>query len=737
MKMKFRNLSLFVGVILVSILNQGCDTNLKSTQKFKSSYAIVVDSISLQKIETAIYSYKNMLEGEGLKVYLVSDNWDNPSEIREILKSYYNSKPKLEGAVFIGDVPIPHVMNAQHLTTAYKRNQSRYPLHIAAIPTDRYYDDFDLKFDFIEKDSVRINNYYYSLSVDSPQYVKSDIYSGRIKPSIFEGEDKYKLMEDYLNKVVSLRNKNKLDFLMSFTGHGYNSEALTAWTGEKIALREQFPELYTPNGRTEFLNFDMDEFMKPYLLGRLQDPRLDVALLHEHGGPDMQLISGTQKVSSPAMSIANVKRYLRGKLGNAADRGRDLGSTKLHYQQSLGVPESWFEGSFDKEVMAQDSVYNYNLDIYCEDVHEISPEAKFIMFDACFNASFQKDNYLAGEYVFGKGSTMVVHGNSVNALQDKWPDEMIGLLGSGVRVGNWAKEINTLETHLIGDPSYYFSADQDFDYNKLFVAGSENKAVWEKLMSSENPDLQCVAMKNLSYPYNMNFSKELKDIYLSSSSFVVRMEALKLLYSYNDENLRDVLVIALSDPYELIRRSAATMVGKCGDDELISPLLNVIFDDKYSKRVKANAYNSFDFMNPDIVIPALSEVAQNYSYVLNSSVLRDKMLKRAIRNKEKVRNNFNDMVSDTVLMRYRMREAQTLRNYYYHFMVKDYCEFMLLPELDDNLRITMIEAMAWYNHSYEKEIIEKACTQIKENETFSSEIRLEAQRTLNRLSVKN
>ncbi len=107
------------------------------------------------------------------------------------------------------------------------------------------------------------------------------------------------------------------------------------------------------------------------------------------------------------------------------------------------------------------------MDIYTEDVHAISPDVKFILFDAGFDGSFQKQKYRAGEYVFGKGSTMVAHATSVNGLQDGWPDEMIGLLGLGVRVGNWAKQINTMETHLIGDPTFYFSSDKRFDYNKL------------------------------------------------------------------------------------------------------------------------------------------------------------------------------------------------------------------------------------------------------------------------------
>lgn len=727
----------FILLILFSFLIQSCSQGPKSTQSKKTSFAIVVDPITLEKANSSIMAYKSILESEGLTVFVLSGNWDSPQLIKDELQQHYNSEPQLEGAVFIGDVPIPFIMDAQHLATAYKRDQKRYPLHIAAIPSDRFYDDFDLEFEFIEHDSIRKNNYYYRLSANSPHYIKSDIYSGRIKPSIKEGEDKYQLIADYLDKVVSLRNSTEIDFLMSFTGHGYNTEALTAWAGEKLALREQFPELFLAEGRVEFLDFRMDEFMKPFILGRLQDPDLDIALLHEHGSPEMQLINGTPDVSSIPASIENVKRYLRSKLRSAEDYGKTIQEGKKYYMDYLGVSEDWFEGTFDKQVIDQDSIYNYNMDIYAEDAHQISPEAKFIMFDACFNGSFHLDRYLAGEYVFGKGSTMVAHANTVNALQDKWPDEMIGLLKLGVRVGQWAKQINTIETHIIGDPTYYFKTDQKFDYNKLITACTNKPQVWNAVLEMENPDLQCLAISNMYDHENKAFSNQLRDLYFSSSSFVVRMEIVNQLYKYNDENFKEVLLNAITDPYELIRRNAATMIGNCGDDELIEPLLKIIFDDKYSKRVKYNAYSSFDFMNPDALTQSLPEIAQKYSYVLNNSSLRDDLLKKAAYNKKKVKEAFDFVASDSIEMKYRAREITTLRNYYYHFMIEDYIELLPDPDFDDELRLPLIEALAWFTHSVHRDKIIDVCRDIKNNDEYSMEIRTEAERTINRIELYN
>lgn len=40
--------------------------------------------------------------------------------------------------------------------------------------------------------------------------------------------------------------KEPLNDLTVARGHGYNSEAREAWSGEQLALREQLPDLFRP-----------------------------------------------------------------------------------------------------------------------------------------------------------------------------------------------------------------------------------------------------------------------------------------------------------------------------------------------------------------------------------------------------------------------------------------------------------------------------------------------------------
>jgi hypothetical protein len=52
---------------------------------------------------------------------------------------------------------------------------------------------------------------------------------------------------------------------------------------------------------------------------------------------------------------------------------------------------------------------------------------------------------------------VVAQGNTVNVLQDKLEDKMMGMLSIGLRIGQWHKEVPYLEAHLIGDPTYRFT----------------------------------------------------------------------------------------------------------------------------------------------------------------------------------------------------------------------------------------------------------------------------------------
>ena len=99
------------------------------------------------------------------------------------------------------------------------------------------------------------------------------------------------------------------------------------------------------------------------------------------------------------------------------------------------------------------------LDINMNDIYAMKPNARFIVFDACFNGSFHEKENVAGGYVFNDGKTIAAQANTVNVVQDKWPDELIGLLSAGLR--RCMESAGKLfETHIIGDPTSAFEITQ-------------------------------------------------------------------------------------------------------------------------------------------------------------------------------------------------------------------------------------------------------------------------------------
>ncbi|RKY53111.1 MAG: hypothetical protein DRP93_07085, partial [Candidatus Neomarinimicrobiota bacterium] len=188
--------------------------------------AVVVDNITYNKTASSVDNYCSALEEDGYSVALYVQAWENPEAVREVLLGTDN----IEGAVFIGDIPIPMIRDAQHLTSAFKIDQTRFKdQQRISVASDRYYDDPDLIFNFIKQDEENPLLFYYSLSENSPQYVEKDFYSGRIIPPIHD-ERKYEMIAKYLDRAAyQKRNPEVLDNVLTYTGHGYHSESLNAW----------------------------------------------------------------------------------------------------------------------------------------------------------------------------------------------------------------------------------------------------------------------------------------------------------------------------------------------------------------------------------------------------------------------------------------------------------------------------------------------------------------------------
>lgn len=706
--------------------------------KTSTAFAIVVDRQSYAKVKPAVEAYRDAIEQDGLATWILADEWKSPAEIRTLLKKLHEDRRMpLEGAVFVGDIPVPMLRDAAFLSSAFKMDQKR-PWNLSSIPSDRYYDDFDLQFDFLKQDSIQPLYFYYSLNPNSAMQIRSDIYSGRIKPMAREGKDKYEVLERYLRKVVRLKaGRNPLDDLTVARGHGYNSEAREAWAGEQLALREQLPDLFRAGSQVRFYDYGMQYPAKSAYLSATQRKTADVILFHHHGADDTQYLNGYPEGSGVNLSIDNVKRYLRSKIVTAYERKKDVGKTKQDYVKSLGVPAAWMEDALEPEIMVRDSLFNARMDIHLSDIHALRPNARFVMFDACFNGSFHLEDCIANAYIFGEGNTVVTQGNTVNTIQDKWPDEYLGLLACGVRIGQWARHVHVLETHIIGDPTYRFANTAAFrtDMNRYLAKEEKNAALWHRMLKSPLPDIQAIALRKLYENREKGLDLLLMSAYKTSPYGVVRMECLKLLYEMNSPLLFKILLLAVDDSYELIRRFAVIYAGKTGADEAIPAVVRSLLNDRLSARVNFQAKETAGLLDPDKMLSEIQKQITEGAYWTDGADLLKALTTLVQRGATSWENNIAIIQDKTSKAKDKRFEIGRHRNRTYARSVEPLLGFMSDPSRDMDLRIMTVETLGWYLHSVKRPEIIAACEKLiaaKEDSRLVDE----AVKTKNRLTAQ-
>lgn len=713
---------------LIFIVAIGVYLSANAQKAERSSFAVVVDNETYAACKNEIDSYKALLQKEGLFASILSSNWNTPQQVKDALYRLYKTD-NLQGAIFIGNIPIVMVRDAQHLTTAFKMDQERNPMFQSSVPSDRFYDDFDLLFNYIKKDSINSLFFYYSLDANSPQKIESDIYTGRLKPTK-RGEAGYDQIRKYFKKLIQERStSNKLDVLCSYTGEGSFSNSLTAWKEEPVILREQFPQAFKTANSAKFYMFYMYPVMKDVIAKELQRPELDLMLFHEHGMPNRQYLTGEPAESENLVESAKLafRERLRRESGNPAK----VKMLKEKYMTTFKIDSTWFNGAFDREIIIKDSLEELRRGIVLEDVPVIKPNARIVLFDACYNGDFREDRYIAGEYIFSDGKTLVTLGNSVNVLQDKSSGDMLGLLGLGFRVGEWARMTNILESHIIGDPTFRFADNKraQIDFN------STNADYWLKVLSAEkHPDLQSLALHKLFSLNYKEMSSLLTKTYFSSSSYMVRLQCIHLLPFYSDNNFKEVLKSSIYDPYEFIRRKSVYAMGRVGYDEFIPSVVSVYINDYLDERVAFNAVFAFDMLDiPKVKAEFEKQLSQN-SAIYDKARAKDQFFKR-IESRERLAAGSLNLTDKKMKKGERLFSVSFLRNNNYHTPVERYLATLADKSEDSLIRLRLAEALGWYTYSYKKQIIIDSCKKIASEEPDGSALKNELIKTANRLQT--
>ena len=702
----------------------------------RSTVAVVVDEQTYAAIGATIDKYVEAISLPDRQCVLVVDKWQHPDSIRAELYGMY-CNDALEGAVLVGEIPIAMVRDAQHMATAFKRSQEDDWL-ISSIPSDRFYDDFDLKFDYLKQDSVKSVAHYYTLRADSPQQISSDIYSARIKAPADGNE--HKVIEAYLLKAIEAhKNPERMNKVLHFGGHGYNSESLQARIDEAIGFKEQFPFLNGYDGELSYIDFNRDYLVKERIMNAVADEDVDYAILHHHGLPYQQLLQGVPKSNSLDTWKSLSCNNLRTKVRNAVEEGTSPQAAIAKMVKRYDVPASWMAGWNDPKLIEKDSIFDADKNIMLEDLYNYKSGARVLVLDACYNGAFIEDDFIAARYIFNEGTTMVVRANSVNTLQDIWTVELSGLLNLGVCVGDVYKGQLAIEQHLFGDPTFAFAPQSEvlggYDIARDIVFKKNDVGYWRGILENSSkdiaPELRTLAVKML-HKNGAISSKELLELAKSSPYHNVRMEAFVTNREIADENFTEALKIALEDSYEIVRRIAMGTAPKNGNPELIPYVAKAIVDPAEGKRVDMQA----DFALPDfdaqLMIAALDSLRKDHVGWFTDEKF-EKICKDIRYDAESKSEEYANMLNG---------KYSAAKKAFYIEIERNKSNVNALGVLYDMIangteseKVLAAEILGWYVYSYQKPQILAKVKEFYENASDGA-VKNELLKTINRLECK-
>lgn len=695
-------------------------------------FAIVIDPSSHAAARAEVDAYASAIsKADGYKVIVVEDVWGVPDSIRAVLQRLHNDrKNPIVGAVFVGDIPVAMVRGAQHLASAFKMDEERYPREQSSIPSDRFYDDFSLKFDYIGRDEGT-PLYYYQLTADSAQRLSPDIFSGRIRPMDENGKVRIDALKAFLLKAAATRlNPPVMDQMLFFSGHGYISESKTARLDEKKVWMEHFPALNDGRNHISYIDYSDAVPVKSHLMNEIMRPELNVAVLHHHGAPDTEYLNAAER---PYM-VRDAKEYmiknLRSHVYRARQKGKDYKKEIEGFKETFDVPDSWFKDVFDDEVYKADSLEEASLDLYLEDFagYGYKPSAQLVILDACYNGSYHLNNCIADEYIFQEGGTVAVQANSVNSLQDKWHDRFFGIVAAGGCAGDLVRYAPYIESHLIGDPTFRFAYSGD-NLDDIILKDSKN--AWSRLLRKGTPDQQALALEHLYRKGDVSSSR-LLDIYKTSPYAVVRTEALYCLSRANDDNFIKAVSLAMDDADEFIRRTAVKLAGKTGDVRLAPDLVKMFLTNNATSRVVFNTSYALLSFPKDTMYAEFDRQIASVTMVNRDSEAA-KLRESFERSVTRFLGDEASITNPATEAKERRSSIRQTRSNLCYASVPALLDYLVTCD-NEEVQVLLLEALGWHRLAWNSADIARVAYDISRNETLSAKVRNEALKTYNRVA---
>ena len=702
------------------------------------SFAIIIDRTSLEKAGPEIEAYAKAIEQkQGLKVYTIIDKWQIPDSIRTCLyKLYKQKKESLVGAVFIGDIPIPMIRDAQHMCSAFKLNQ-KVDRRESSVPSDRYYDDFKLTFKNEGRDDI-YPYFYYSLTAQGSQILQPDIFSGRIRPTDAGTTSRYEKLKQYLRKAVQFKqNPEKVNSIFIFNGHGSLTESNVAHIDEFRGLAEHFPTLSQKQESFSYMQHNEEPFIKEKMENELMRPDLSLAILHHHGDWDTQYLGAYPQPRNVKQAIEYIRFNCRDNIRFSYKRNKNLDSLRQQIAKETEIPAMWIADAGTPEREHQDSLIidkeNLTLKDFTSGIYQ--PNCRLINFDACYNGSFHKEDCIANEYIFQPGKTLVAFGGSVNILQDKWPDRFWGLLTHGIMAGYILQNTSYLEWHLIGDPTFAFAPEKgSSDINTIMAENTDKQ--WAKILNkSKVADLQCMAIFKLSQS-NLLSNKRLLNILQTSPYAIVRLESFLSLKKRGGDDFIKAMQIASRDNFELLQRFSVNEMQNNGDPRIVPSLMRLITKNNASARVKFNAIQALQFEPTKEINKAMEQQLDSLSpYIINKEDYRAAINASLKRYAGSWDEDISKLLSDTLNIKHALMQVNFMRIYLPAYLIPNVAKYTATCK-NSEVQKDLLEALGWHGTAYTVDYIRKVAKQLSENKNLPTEVQQEAMKTWKRVSGK-
>ena len=644
-------------------------------------FAVVIDGKTFQKCKKEVYAYRDALEKDGLSTYIISGEWENPEQVKEEIKKVYAENPKnFEGVVLVGDIPIVMVRNAQNMTRSFKMDENKYDKGRSSVPSDRFYDDLGLDFEFLTKsssikDAGGRELFFYALKPDSRQYLNPNFYSGRILfPSGFKG-DKYKEIGKFLERAAAAHlAPPQMKAMLLSRGALSESEDFNARVGVVEMLKDQISFLNRPN-QIQVIDFSKDTpSQKDRLMEALKQSQNTVFYYRGHGN---------YGVMAPGF-----------------------------------MPTHGSSGAEIKDA----------------EILKTPVQANFVLLNSCFNGALFRNRDMAPAFLFSPGNVLAVQSVGINSHQDEWDSRYYGIIYGGARVGEAFRLEPLLERTIFGDPTFHFKTVYNYDLKDFTVKNIDNEEYWKHAMEAglpvgvegeRNRSITCVAINRLCDMRKLS-SSDLANFWGKKLSPSVMLECILQtaeIYgrgcdSTAREDLLSVLNEGLKSNSEFVVRQSGMVATQFADPRLEDALLYSIKLNMNRPRCLSKVMEALGMIPKEEMLKAF----ENHPLSKDPSVVNFISKQKDAIYKQKGIKHLVITDKNTGSDR-RILHSMGVKNTPYPDYIPLFVSMVEDESLNIELRLVLADVLGWYEYSYKKSDVLKEIKRMLSNPSFDAVMR--------------